>query len=664
MRPKLLLVVALVGAVAIAGPVPNAFAATFSANSTADEPDSRPGDGLCLTAAGNCTFRAAVQETNALGGLHTVALLGGATYTLTRAGAGDDAAATGDLDIRSNVTITASGGRAVVRGATGWSDRVLHILSGASVELNGLDIQNGRPAASGGGIRIDFDGILALANSTVTGNTASGSGGGIFNSGGTLTLTNSTVSGNSGGPGGLGGGISNLGTLTLTNSTVSGNSHAGDVGGIANAGTLTLTNSTVSENSTLGTAGGLLNEGLITPAQATLTNSTVSDNSSGINGGGIVNNSSTLTLTNSTVSGNSASGYGGGIRNAFGTVTLTNTTVSANVSARDGGGVWNNGTVTANNVTIAKNVADSNADGDGDGGGVFTGGTGTVSVANTMIGTNVDTSAATKFPDCLGSLTSRGYNLIQNTTGCTIGGETAGNIIGRDPQLGPFQDNGGPTFTHALLIVSKLGGFTIPSPAIDAGSPSGAGTACAAADQRGVNRIDGNADGVARCDIGAYEYVPPLFRLGTQTLAPAEATVHAGERLSYTLTWTVPPPRGWRGLRALELAFLDDEGIAQWVRFEEVAGAPGLFRLVNPKNGNAGPAFAPESPNRLESEFATVYLAETAVDGPLGPKVTLTLTLRFKPHAAGRSYDVLVAATDDGGEVQGFHRAGGLAVSG
>ena len=74
-----------------------------------------------------------------------------------------------------------------------------------------------------------------------------------------------------------------------------------------------------------------------------------------------------------------------------------------------------------------------------------------------------------------------------------------GDRINTDPMLGPLQDNGGPTFTHALLT---------GSPAIDAGKNFTAGTT----DQRGsgfVRTFDNasiaNANGGDGTDIGAYE---------------------------------------------------------------------------------------------------------------------------------------------------------------
>jgi hypothetical protein len=71
-----------------------------------------------------------------------------------------------------------------------------------------------------------------------------------------------------------------------------------------------------------------------------------------------------------------------------------------------------------------------------------------------------------------------------------------GDQINTDPLLGPLQDNGGPTFTHALLQRSRV----LRSPAIDAGDPSF--TPPPSSDQRGlpfVRVFNG------RIDIGSFE---------------------------------------------------------------------------------------------------------------------------------------------------------------
>ncbi|MCZ6695774.1 MAG: CSLREA domain-containing protein, partial [Acidobacteria bacterium] len=74
------------------------FAATFTVDSTADEVDATPGDGICATAGGACTLRAAVQEANADIAIDTIDLPAG-IYSFSLAGMDEDIAASGDLDI-------------------------------------------------------------------------------------------------------------------------------------------------------------------------------------------------------------------------------------------------------------------------------------------------------------------------------------------------------------------------------------------------------------------------------------------------------------------------------------------------------------------------------------------------------------------------------------
>jgi hypothetical protein len=99
------------------------------------------------------------------------------------------------------------------------------------------------------------------------------------------------------------------------------------------------------------------------------------------------------------------------------------------------------GLVFLYNTTIADNMADSDASGVGDGGGVYNGGA-AITAHNSLIANNVDHGG--QVPDCFGPVASQGFNLIRTITGCAISGTTTGNIYGLDPKLGPLQDNGGP----------------------------------------------------------------------------------------------------------------------------------------------------------------------------------------------------------------------------
>ncbi len=262
----------------------------------------------------------------------------------------------------------------------------------------------------------------------------------------------------------------------------------------------TISGLTIANGIAIG-GGGIFNIGTVA-----LTNSTISGNnaSGGTGGGGIQNGGGTLTITNSTISGNTAGGGtgGGGIFNiAGGIVTIINSTISGNTTigaGASGGAIFNGGPLTIINSTIADNEAVV------EGGGIFNNFVSTVNARNTIIALN----SAPTGPDFSGTLTSQGYNLISNTSGTVITGDTTGNQLNINPMLGALQNNGGPTFTHALLSGST---------AIDRGHSSGSTT-----DQRGSIRPSGNpavpsSDG---SDIGAFEIEVCITMLTRVNLAP------------------------------------------------------------------------------------------------------------------------------------------------
>jgi CSLREA domain-containing protein len=522
-----------------AGPISVTRAATIVVNTPADE----------LNNDGDCSLREAIQAANtdtavdactAGSGADTISLPSG-FYTLTIPGTEEDDNATGDLDIKGDLTVVgqSGAGNTIIQAGTSTIngiDRVLdvHWSSLYGVYINGVTIRYGRtPTATdrtGGGIRNYA--ALTLNNSTVTYNAAPaslGRGGGIYNrSIGTLTLNGSTVSHNT--SGWQGGGIYNAGVgadLTLDNSVVSHNAAQGSGGGIYNhSGTVRLDDSTVTDNDAdsdhdlSGNGGGISNHGstiveltrstvadnnatygggISNHGESTLiiSRSTVADNDCAYSGGGIYNNTplAMLILHMSTFEGNDAGlGNGGGIYNGAGDLSLDKCTVSGNSSGDSGGGIYSAGSLSLLYTTIAKNKADFDGDGAGDGGGIRVGG-GIANARNTIIGDNSDRWP--EAPDCSGSLTSLGYNLIEDTDGCTVA-STTGDLFGFAPNIGALGDNGGPTWTHALIGGSAAIEW-IPAGAY--GCQAGVSV-----DQRGYRRAGGAGYGGSKCDIGAYEY--------------------------------------------------------------------------------------------------------------------------------------------------------------
>jgi hypothetical protein len=160
--------------------------------------------------------------------------------------------------------------------------------------------------------------------------------------------------------------------------------------------------------------------------------------------------------------------------------------------------------------------------------------------------------------------------------------------------------------------------------------------------------------------IGRISNDDPLILLGSAGVTPPAATVGVRERLTYQITWTVPPPLNWHDLASVELRLTDAEGIALWVQFN---GTDETLALLNSEGRRVGPAFSPGRRGSLESSNAKVHLHDSSVQGsgPTGRSVTLTLDVSFKHRAAGRSYLVEVLATDRAGHEQ-IEVAGTLTV--
>jgi hypothetical protein len=418
----------------------------------------------------------------------------------------------GELLVANSVNILGSGPANLSVDGNAAS-RVFHIAPSNIVAIAGLTITNGAPvgatleAGSGGGI---YDGgvLLTVRDCLLSGNVAaSGSGGGIYNSGGSLTVANCVLNGNVAHS--FGGGISGGGTFTVTDSTLSYN-RAGEGGGIYSGVGLVLSNSTLRGNYARGNSssapsggGGIHNEG----GQLTIANSTLSENSCDTAGGGLFNHfAQPALIVNSTFSYNYAGGYndaayegGGGIFNDGSTLMIANTTLSQNQAA-SGGAIFNdagggaNATVTFVNSTLSGNSAQF-------GGGFYntpvSSGLATVAIGSTLL--NAGPTGA-NILNGQGTITSLGYNLSSDDGAGFLTNAT--DLINTDPMLGTLWNNGGPTFTHALLC---------GSPAIDHGfNFSGAVT-----DQRGLgfartfdDPLGSNATGGDGTDIGAYEVQP------------------------------------------------------------------------------------------------------------------------------------------------------------
>jgi len=269
---------------------------------------------------------------------------------------------------------------------------------------------------------------------------------------GNLTLENVTISGGSASKGGA---VNNEGLLTVINSTFFNNSASNGGGAIYSAAKTTVTNSTFYNNTATDYGGAIWNND-VNAIEMTVSDSVFYNNTAADYGGAIFSYNSVvgsnLRVTNSTFSDN----------------TTTATTYGADIAIYNGGG--------GADVTIINSTLSSAADTSGG----FYNYVGNAVFKNTIIATG-----CVKSPSA--AMISNGYNL---ETGTSCGFTSTGDLQNTDPKLNPL--------SNGVMTPQSN------SPVIDGGTNTG----CPTTDQRGVDRpVDGDRDGTATCDIGAYEYV-------------------------------------------------------------------------------------------------------------------------------------------------------------
>lgn len=382
-----------------------------------------------------------------------------------------------------------------ITGCTGTDDGYGYTRGGAilgdqfgTVLLDGVTL-TGNTANSGGAVRVaDMD--LTVLDSTISGNTAiDGFGGGINHTGAAFVMERSAVTGNSA-PQGNGGGVytSKYGADIL--------------------------DSTISEN-TAYNAGGLFSYQKYSDPSTTLSNVTISANTAGYNAGGalIYNGDGTYDMT----------------------TTMSQVTIAANSAAVTGGGVlFSQYDGATHNVTISNSIVSANtaAGAANDFEGELAGGGGNRSAMRLGMRSPEERrrdfkprftdQAAPSFGDVPRGSVPVAIDVVFSilgtlpTSAVTLTTDAATDaVVGSDPQLGPLQDNGGPTPTHLI------GGGSSAVDLIPNGV-NGCGTVLTT-DQRGEPRPFAGGD----CDAGSVEIlgfgnataVPTLDRMGLLLMA-------------------------------------------------------------------------------------------------------------------------------------------------
>ncbi|HEX2060134.1 MAG TPA: IPTL-CTERM sorting domain-containing protein [Thermoanaerobaculia bacterium] len=338
----------------------------------------------------------------------------------------------------------------------------------ANVSISNSTIDNNY-APTGGGAAIAVAQSVLIDETTITGNTAGDEGGGLYLYGaGAVTIEESVISGNEAGDDGGGVMISYSGPVEIRDTTISGN-EAGDG------------------------SGGLY---LYANGNVLMERVRVTNNTAGLYAGGIGLWGTQATIVESQITGNQAASTGGLYAGYGAYLYMVNTTVANNTATTGSvGGIHINNSFAAIDVsTISGNTAPAGAAGN-----IFSYGS-SLYVSHSIIANG--SALAGNDLVASGPTTVLNYTLLEDPTGATFTG--ANNITGVDPQLGPLQNNGGPTETMKPALTS---------PAVNAGSPE---FTTPTNDQRGFTRP------VGIVDLGAVELNPGTLALSSNAYPTSE----------------------------------------------------------------------------------------------------------------------------------------------
>ena len=274
------------------------------------------------------------------------------------------------------------------------------------------------------------------------------------------------------------------------------------------AGSPTVSHCTFTGNTASAFGGGMTTHS--SDSSPTVNNCTFTGNTAGVHGAGMLNNGSPA-VTDCTFSGNSAGHSGGGMGNVNASPTVTDCTFIGNSATNNGGGMGNINELSlpiVTNCTFSGNTADR-------GGGMYNYNDAQPTVANCTFSGNSAGSGAGMYNELNSNLTVTNCILWDDLGGEIHNDSSTPIVTYSDVQGGyggPGNINADPHFLDADgpddVPGTEDDNLRLPfdSPCVDVGNNT---AVTVISDLDGNPRIyDGDSNGTATVDMGAYEYGP------------------------------------------------------------------------------------------------------------------------------------------------------------